>query len=372
MKIGIITFHRAHNYGAVLQAYATKYFLRLNGYDACIIDYWPTYRRGMYDLVDCDILMYETMIKKIKYIIRTIICLPNKIRRYNRFNSFIYKYLDIKKKGYITSPNCMRDEYDIYIYGSDQIWRYNEIKKYSGFDLVYWGKYPKTSSAKKVAYAASMGIIKYDDEKIAFIKNMISNYDSLSVREADLKKFILSLTDMSVEHVLDPVFLLSKKDWINIISKGINENKRKYLLFYNVNESVSARKIAKNIAKKKGLKIIEINGHVSPFQNPFSNYQTAGPIQFIGLVYNASFVVSNSYHGVAFSILFQKQFYALDPGENSERVISLLSLLDLKNKFIAKLENVNIYEEIDYAMVGKKLEFEKNKSIEYLRNCINL
>ena len=372
MKIGIVTFQRAHNYGAVLQGYSLKTFLeKLNpGCEVEIIDYWPQYHKAIYDLFNTSFLNDKISIfQKLKRLIKLLLVFPTKLKRVKKFESFIRNNLNLSNNTLITNGSDIQNLYNIIIFGSDQIWRYSDFNNFKGYDPVYWGKYPKSKGIKKIAYAASMGVMEISPIQQTFIKNSISRFDFISVREKELVKIIQQNTNQKVEHVLDPVFLTESNDWLKLAN--MNEiNEKKYVLFYNLNFSQDSIDLANYISKKYNYKIIELNGWVTPFSNPLRQKQSAGPIDFISLFANASFVISTSFHGVAFSLIFEKQFYSLGMANNSKRVTSLLEDLNLGDRYLKKMEIIDIKKRIDYSLVNKKLEELKNRSIKLLKSNI--
>ncbi len=372
MKIGILTYHRSHNYGAVLQAFALKSYIKGLGHQVEFVDYWPKYRKGMYDLIDFSLLKEKIGIRRKVKLLYEILLIPQKLIRYNRFQKFIKHSLQISGKPEITIGCEIKDEYDIIVFGSDQIWRNNKYIRFKGFDPVYWGNFPENTSAKKIAYAASMGELDHKGCE-DFIIRHLSNFDFISVRENNLKELIAKFTSKEVKQVLDPVFLLNRNSWEAILPKK-RESKEKYLLFYHLIPSSGAKKLVKKIADAKKLKIIEISGTVKFFVNPAKTRQYIGPIEYLQLFQEASFVVSTSFHGVAFSIIFKKQFYALGMKNNAERAMSLLNNLNIKERYLNDsilLTDIVSPTEINYDIVDKNIERMKGESCGYLNRTIN-
>jgi len=153
---------------------------------------------------------------------------------------------------------------------------------------------------------------------------------------------------------------------INIKKKEIGN----YLLFYHLNYSVDAIKVAKEIANKKGLSLIEINGQVKPLRNSYRFKQTIGPSEFIDLFANASFVISTSFHGVAFSLIFKKQFFTLGLQNNSQRVTNMLEMLNISDRYIYNKKSIINIKEIDYDKIDSILHEEIKKSSDFLVSSI--
>ena len=373
MKIGVLTYHRSYNYGAVLQAFALKTYIESRGHEVEFIDYWPHYRSGMYDLFNFNPFKKKLNLKNISHgcyeFLKGIFYFFPKHVRYNKFQKFIKENLgvDYERRSFKEGEE-IPDIYDAYIFGSDQIWRYGEFELASGFDPVYWGEFPKNAKGQKFAYAASMGVMELNNAKIDFISDKIKYFNEISVREEQLKEIIEPFYNKPVFRVLDPVFLLDKETWEEYASKNLKTPER-YLLLYNIGNSKSIYDYSKNIASSINIKLIEISGSIN-FKRFFlkSSRQTIGPKEFIELIKNAELVVSSSFHGVAFSLIFKKQFYALQMGNNAERVKSLLRILGVEDRYITFDTGLDLNKQINYEKVNLLLEIEKKNSMQYLFN----
>ncbi len=375
MKIGILTFHRAHNYGAVLQAYALRTYLRQRGLEAHLIDYWPEYRKGQYDLLDRSFLSSNASLSaKLKRLLRQLAYLPFKYQRHRKFSWFIRNDLGVNGNSMIERGEDIPDQYDVVITGSDQVWRHISSARFDGFDAVYWGRYPVGARGKKITYAASMGVLNYAGHE-SFIRQQLAEFDAVSVRESELKEVVDQLSERPVKQVIDPVFLLNEDDWDELIELD-EKGKGKYLIFYHLIRSEKVARFVERLAQKHGLKVIELKGGDSPFANPFRTRRAIGPIDYLKLFRGASYVVSTSFHGVAFSIIFQKQFYALGMQNNSGRVTSLLESLGLGERYLDDRQ-VESYDfnakgpSIDYASVGSLLSETIDESKRYLADALS-
>lgn len=374
MNIGILTFHRAHNYGAVLQAFALKYSLELMGHSVSFVDYFQKEHYEYYKVLPfCKTNSDYSGINVLKDRLKRLLTLRQRIIRAGKFNTFIENELNVEQLLKYSDAKSIEDKWDFYIYGSDQIW-WNS-KNFGGHNEVYWGKYPKTFSPK-ITYAASMGHVANDIQESDVIKKYIKNFKRISVRELDLQKLLYSNGVESAELVLDPVFLLNNKEWIKVIAKNTKRRRvkegEKYLLFYNLVKSKEASLLASKIAKKMNISIIELTGTINPFIFNNNLQNTAGPVDFLDLISSAEFVVSTSFHGVAFSIIFEKQFYSIGIGKKSSRVTNLLSSLDISNRYLDNSFNFNSTDMIDYRLVRKKLLNLVGASKCYLQSSIKL
>lgn len=358
MKIGILTYHKSENYGAALQAYALKKVLKDLGSESVFIDYWPTYHRKMYSLyynIKQSINREKYFLNKIRVLKQELNKIPNYIRRKRNFKQFYNNYLITNGIG----KTC--EEYDLIIYGSDQLWRKQVINNTKVYNWVYFGN-NKLKSKRKITYAISMGTIDPSIEEEKHIKANLNHYDTISVREEELKLFLEKLSINDVKLCVDPTLLLRKEDWQILIDNSNIRIDEHYILYYKLYESLVSDSIVEEIKKKTGLKVIEINGHINSGNK--DDYNTAGPCEFLYLIKNASFVVSSSFHGTVFSILFEKVFYCM-MDYNYDRVKTLLKITNLEDRFIDSL-NVELNDTIDYSNVNRNLHSLRDSSIQFI------
>lgn len=366
MKIGILTFHRAHNYGALLQCFALKEYIESLGHHVSVIDYWPDYHANTYKLIPD--FKSKTIEGKIKALLLFALGYTRLKKRAEGYSRFMIEFLKIEKNiKYRTASDLKSLEFDVVVYGSDQIWWKANLPGFKGFDWVYWGLQPEKVK-KKITYAPSMGIMNYtDDEKIQ-IKQALNNFNAISLREKAANRLLKETMGIEAQLVLDPVFLVSKTRWEDICnSKPSSINKtEKYIFFYHLMKNEDACILAKKAAKYFGCRVIEIRGRVDALKFGNRYMQTVDPIAFIQLIRNAEFVISTSFHGTAFSILFEKQFIATGMGNNAERAKSLLNSIGLGNRYQNNTKTANFNEHIDYIQVNHLLDEYRKKSNNYL------
>lgn len=349
MKIGILTYHRAHNYGAMLQAYALLSYLRNNGHDVEIIDYWPDMHRVQYALIKP--IVGNSIISKIKCIIASTITFIRRYMRICKFEKFSQKYLNINSTIQYPMPDWGYLQYDCVIVGSDQIWRNHESDgKHIGFDPVYFCQHiPK--NIRCISYAASMGIIQLNKKDKDILKNYLNRFSRILVRENSLKEAIDELGfDSAI--VVDPTLLLSKDEWNNFLP-----NKRfhttKYVLYYELVKSKEALVFAKHKAEELGCKLLIMDATI-PLIPQRRHISYASPIEFLHAIRDAEFVIATSFHGTAFSVIFEKQFITIGLKKNADRVQTMLHQLDIEEHYQEHPQNVM---DIDYAQV--KIRFSK-------------
>lgn len=361
MKIKTITCHDVYNSGASLQAYALMNYLQQKGNDVEIIDYKPEYLSKHYKLGAITNPKYEkNLILKITYLIlkfpERILALRNK-KKYDLFKD---NYLKITERRYISNEELKRNlpEADIYICGSDQIWN---SKFDNGKDPAFYLDFVPKGKIK-ASYAASFATDSIDKELKEITKDRISKLDYVGVREISALDILDSLDIKNGVQVLDPVFLLDKFKWEKLTYE-INNNE-KYIFVYDFDGNELIREIAEKIAKNKKLKIYTV------FKSNYSDkvIKRMGPIDFISYIKNAEFVISNSFHGTAFSIIFEKQFAVVNRKEAiNTRMRDLLSILKIENRLISENYNFNnLINDVDYKEVNKYLRERLEVSKTYL------
>lgn len=370
MKVGILTYHRTLNYGAFLQAYSLKKYIESLGNEVDIIDYWPKGHKDVYR--DISIPNKGTFFSKSKALIKSLVLLFWKIKRRRSFEKLFVSDLGLTKNVLYPSEISLGDiKYDCIIYGSDQIWRFSEFPNYKGFDSVFFGEYIQ-KNIRKITYAASMGIIS-DFGKKDFLKSSFSNFSAISVRELPLKEFLLDGFNVDSVLVADPIFLNGKSFWESYATATIRLPKKPYILFYNLLRNNSLYKKIKDFSRNNNLEVIEITASIFPetILNRNSK-QCVNPRQFLFLLKNAAYVFSTSFHGVAFSILFNKDFYALDTGKKFGRAKSLLQRLCLENRIINEdisFQNF-LLEPVDYTVANRTLETFIDFSKEFIKKSL--
>lgn len=368
MKIGILTFHRALNYGAFLQSFALKTYMSSRGHESSIVDYWPYGHERAYKLFNIDHYRSISFISKIKYILSIIF-------KYRRHRARTRKMLILQQNllnlssspEYRTPEQLSSINYDCLFYGSDQIWWKSKLKGYSGYDWAYWGDFVR-DDIRRISYAASMGVLNCDSNDLGIIRCKLNNFDSISVRETSLRDLLQDFTNSEIKVVCDPVFLLSQDIWKSFC-KSFNLPKR-YILLFNLMHSPKASEIAQCKSKELQCPIIELTPSIQPWSYGKNIIQTADPCEFLYAINNAEFVVTSSFHCTAFSVIFNKQFYACGMSNNSGRVHSLLSILGIPDRIIEDSKACGSAE-IDYNDLNYKLSKFVAGSKQFINNSLS-
>lgn len=360
MKVGIFTFHCAHNYGAVLQAFALQEHLSGLGHDVYIIDYRPKYLTDLYKIFNL------SKCTNVRNLIREFLTIPIRIKRTINFNMFVRRRLRLYKLDLFDENN----DFDTFVYGSDQIWN---LAITQGFDDVYWGKVPATTGKTLIAYAASAGNanqLKNTDQ--AYIKDALSRFSVVSVRERDLLFFLKGL-GVDAQCVCDPV-LLAGREVFDKICSDFHASSVEYMLLFQleiINEAI--RSDAERMAISRGLKLIELISRRETFS--CSILQTLSPESFLACLRSASYILTTSFHGTVFSLLYNKQFNTIKISDAVDaRAKELLSSLGLEQRLIAlgSCEDSPIsYDDVERALleyVNQSRCFIRNKFDDFYNN----
>lgn len=350
MKIGILTFHYSkHNYGAVLQTYASYNILKKLGFEPKIINLLP--KKG------------SSLKSKIKSIINGS----------NKFDKFRKKYLELTRElySYEDLTHINRD-FEVFFVGSDQIWRPSMAKNLLTHYFLDFAENQK----KKVAYAASFGIEKWegDEEQKQTFTYFLKRFDAISVREDSGVKICKDEFNVVAEHVLDPTLLLSQQDYQHIESKKFNYKLKNtnYVAYYLLEDNKGLGEIPKLIAKQLNVTSINLFGrNIRLFGKSIIHYVTVG--RWLSCIKNSSFVITDSFHCVIFSIIYRRNFVCLlNKSRGTSRIISLLHNLGLEDRYCEKkdIDFTKFLHTINYDMVYGKLDKKKIDSYRFLKNAI--
>ncbi len=347
MKIGILTYHRAHNFGALLQALATRITLERMGHEAFFVDYWPDYHKKRYQLQSPSILR---IIRHPQWFIRFFRSKGNKLQRINKFETFIQNYVQPYCKG--------QDEtFDVILYGSDQIWR--KQKELNDYNDYYFGC--RIKALKHIAFSASTDNLPQSDDYERF-KILLHHYDKISVREDNLQNLCKELGFES-ELLIDPTFLLDGNEWVDYFNI-VKREEKPYALFYIMKQGVFDLSVVKEFCNQKRLGLKILHGYPIDKDNE-ENISIADPRDLVDLIYNASFVFTSSFHGLAFAINMKKEF-VVSTTFGTDRIRTLLDNFGLSERFVDGKKTIPNLEQIDYTMVKAKQAEFVNESMAFL------
>ena len=363
MKIKTITCHDVYNVGASLQAYALVTYLGSLGYEAEIIDYKPNYLSNHYPLWGLNNPAYDKPVLRELY---NLAKLPGRIKaRYSKrkksFDAFTRDYLLKTEQRYTSNDDLKQNppEADVFFAGSDQIWN---CFFHNGKDPTFYLDFAPAGSVK-ASYAASFATEDVAEEWKPQVRQWLSGLDYLSVRESSGVEIIERLGIPGAVQVLDPVFLLSREAWSAIEQKP--EHMEPYVLLYDFDRNPEMVRFAQKLAAEHGWKVYSI----LPCEKCDRCFSQEGPRMFVGLVHHAEFVVSNSFHATAFSLIFQKQFVVFNRQEHiNTRMRDILALVGADLRLMTNVDE-NL-DEIDYNCVGEKLACAIQQSKKYIADVI--
>lgn len=377
-RIGIITIVKVNNYGAELQALALQRKLSLMGYDSEIIDYL-FYKNPLHKREKISRPFYPYPIKNrikewllpIYENIKTIPFRKEYNIRKNGFSSFHDRNTKFSSVCYKSYSELYNNPpiYDVYCVGSDQVWN---PRCYTNLNPYFLTFAPK--EAKKISYASSFGVKTLPENAKKQYCELLQNLDYISVREENGVQLVKEVSGKDAINVADPTLLLTKDEW-KPIAKYDKVPNEKYILLYVLKDSEYIKNTAIELSRKTGLKVVRIcKGAFKQDKESDNilNITDAAPDDFLGLIDKAEMVLTNSFHGTVFSILFEKDFYTIIKRgvENNSRQLSLLKTLDIDR---IKYEDESFMESssIDWTMINKILIEFRQKSVDYLNEAIN-
>lgn len=359
MKIGILTYHRTTNYGAIFQAYALQQFFISNNIDCEIIDYLNKTLKKRYSLNPLNKGNIRNMLK-------SIINIGNNITLRRKFAEFMKNNMILSSNKYdeknIETSNSI---YDKFVVGSDQVWNL----RLSGNDINYYLNFVE-NDCNKNSYAASFGISQFKKEELNEINELLRKFSNISVREKQGVDLLNKLEIENVNQNIDPVFLLDKNKWEKFTNKKIK--KEKYIFVYEITYTPNLIDYAKYIAKKMNCDVVFVSGSNRKVKG-FINLNKLSPVEFLTYLKYSEYVVTSSFHGTAFSIIFEKKFnYDLPKrnGNTGSRLTSLANLLSLENREISSNFDACVVNEINYQKVKEIIKVEIEKSNNYIEKII--
>lgn len=359
-RVGILTFHSANNFGALLQAVSLQKTIMERGNVECeLIDYEPEFIRK-----DYSISPFKD--NHPKAIIKSALRIPDKIKRNLKFQAF-------REENIVCSKQCLSEDdfknicnsLDEIVVGSDQVWNYNLTK----YDMHYF--LPEIdASVKKVAYAASTGGADFSAQGSNKMIQSLQNFSDISVRESASKTALEQrLKEKYIEVVLDPVFLTTKNYWMQLAAKPV---KKDYILFFKMGYSKTAEpalEFAKKLSKKTGCELLMLWDQETWFKyRDVKHIGAVGPAEFLQWIAGAKCVVTNSFHATAFSIILNTPFYVETEIERKDRVLNILDIFKLHSCGLVKgkSETGMIIPKIEWNTVNSLLDNKRQKSLNYI------
>ncbi len=363
MKIKTITCHEVYNHGASLQEHALLTYLESLGHDCETIHYKPAYLSNHFKLLKVYNPKYKNFFIKGIYLLLKLPGRLKDLKRKKAFDDFSEKHIKTGAKLYKTNEDLKEDlpEADAFICGSDQIW--NSLFE-NGKDPAFYLDFVPENQLK-ISYAASFAIDEIAPTLISFVKEKVARIQHVSVRETSGVRLLGDLGITEVSQVLDPVFLLPQDYWKENFVTSIAGD---YIFIYDFDNNEFVKRSAQKLAKKRGLKIFTVNKNIKYADK---NYWLHGPEVYLSLMYHAQFVITNSFHSVAFSLIFQKQFIVVNRSENiNTRMRDLLSLFNLSHLLISNDNKNMVFPFIDHDILHNPLGLAISKSKDFLKTSL--
>lgn len=372
-QVGIITYHHYYNYGTVLQAYALQKAIEsVSGKSCEIIDYRSAEEKKMSKSQLFKIRLKRMFVYLIEW--KRIW----RLKKYGKilsakapaFNSFFKGELVVGDRVYLHHINLMKNppKYEIYVTGSDQTFS-PKIGLNPAMFLAF-----APEGAKKIAYAPSVGVSSLTEEEKKTISNYLSSYSELSCREVKGVELLKECAPgKDVQLVVDPTLLLDANDWNKIAEKPTIQGK--YILCYFIGHRKYYRDYARKLSEQTGYPLYFIPVSWMDLEKQNNMLSTAGPKEFLGLIRDATIVLTDSFHGTIFSINYRKDFYSFlkikggSAALDNSRITGILARLGLKDRLLDENSQVN-FSHVDYTLVEQKLADERESSEAFLRNAL--
>lgn len=363
-----MTWFQYHNYGSALQVTALYENIKKMGHDPFVVDYLTNGK---------PVCLHKVGILKDGFT-RGILRFKNHFYQRYEEPSREQKFENFYKKNIKFTKSCknmpeledLNKEYDSFVCGSDQIWAPSSFDSHYFLDFV-------RDEKKIFSYAPSVGLPEIEDKNIKNrMAELVKRFSHISVREKQGATLIANLIKRSVETVLDPTLLLNKEEWLKK-SSNFAEKLKPYLLVYMLGKNENHWKSIYEIAKVKNLEVKIIPSFFKDLNRKGCIKEPIGPDDFLSLINNAEFICTDSFHGLVFSLNFNKQFCIFerfkknDKKSQNSRIYNILNLFKIEGHLISDIIPESIYKEINYKETNTALKIEKDKSLKYLKNTLN-
>lgn len=354
-KIGILTFHNAMSYGAVLQAYALQQSLHKVGAETEFINYMCM------DIYNAHVRILPKT-KNLKFNLKMLLMGRKRYKWRSLLENFRRQYLTESQKVDRDGLQGIGEKYSKVVDGSDQV--FNDVC--TGFDKTYFLDF--VPDEKKYTYAASFGFNTLPVEKREAYHERLKGFQRLSIREESGCKIVESVVDTIPECHIDPTFLLPKEEWEKIVIEP--KRKKPYILVFSVLKPVHMIDYALKLGREKDCEVLYLENYAFPKKKGLHYIGPVAPNEFIGLIKNAEYIVTNSFHGMAFSIMYQKKFIVElnTSASRNYRCADLLAKLGIKNNELVEGKVEIEKAQYNWEKVQCVIEQEREKSLEYLKS----
>ena len=356
-KIGILTFHRAINNGAVLQAYALIKAFEAQG---CICEDVDYTSKKILDSYVIKPLWKRTTLKSILlYFLQD----KNILKTYKKFEEFRKDYLNSSDKNY---DNCIKtaiNDYDAFVTGSDQVWN----TELTGHDLNYFLVFAQ--DVPKYSYAASIGLNEFPDDEKTKLKPLLESFAEITVREESAIKVIGRIAENDVRVVPDPVFLINKTEWEEAFN--LNNSNQPYILFFMLHQNDEMIRFDEVFSSRTGKKLISLKNSFKIIKG-MKTIKRFGPEDFLKTIAGASYVVTDSFHAASFSLILNKELYiGLKTGDLAElntRIDGLINKFGIADRVIGPNTS---FDKMNYEAINSRISEQRELGSNTLKTWVN-
>ena len=363
MKVGIFTFPNSKSYGAALQMYALSSAVESLGHDVDVINYYNAFMKaGHHCRASAD--------SQIKHFVKRACESVIHRKLYKRFEAFEKNVVNLYPKKSFSDPSRLHEigaKYDAVICGSDQVWNPNITNADISYFLDFCG-----DNTRRIAYAPSFGVEDLSDELKDRVGKELKLFASISVREEQGRKLVSDILGRDVSVVVDPTMLIEQDEWKKIESP-YSKVTGDFVLYFTVKHSNQLFKKTREFAKKNGLTMVVVGGNpLKTMRNKDSTVHYAidiSPSQWLWLVHNAKYVATNSFHGTAFSIIYEKDFYLELPPVANSRLCNVVKLMALEDR-VLDADTEMIPTTIDFSVARQNMHLLREQSLSYLKDAL--
>lgn len=362
--------HKVLNYGSALQAYATQKTVEQLGYHCELIDYIYPNKYHKQNHKESALVLLK------RFALHLSLGFPYRKKR-KKFEKFRNNYFQLSQTTYNSLEEIAVNSplYDIYMVGSDQVWNPKHIGNDTTFLLSF-----ATNEQKKISYASSFAQANIEKKYRDLYSGYLSEFESISVREANGQKIIKEWLNKDVPVCLDPTLLLNKEDYLPIAGDSALKIGKPfvlvYILQYAYNPYPYAAEFVKQVHRETGLHVVLLDFTAKEklgIKNVTNLHDAVGPSEFLYLFMNASLVITTSFHGTAFALNFEKPLYAIinDKATSDDRMLNLLTLVGAENRAIKKNAHIDKIDlNMNYAEISPRLNMLCQKSVDYLQDSL--
>lgn len=361
MKTFTVTIHNSTNYGAWLQTYALQNAIQSLGAENIVMDY--TYEKSD---IKQSFSSPKQFLVYVCYRAVALIRLKKIKKRKQSFMRFAEKHICMSEP-YHSMDELRKNppQADVYITGSDQVWNFLQREPFLESRFLDFG----SDSVKRMSYAASISDLNYSNEQKDWVREKLSLFDAISLRESSASEYLSTILGKETSTVLDPVFLLEKSEWEKLAVQRITD--RPYILCYQVQSCPGISDTVSELKRRTGYTTISILPSAITWIKTDISLFDVSPEEFVGLFLNASIIVSASFHGTAFGLISGKPTYALTRSSGSSRIEDLMSFFGVREFCVKPGNELVSHESYDASAVEERIKTERDRSIDFLRDCLD-